>query len=113
VKNLIFKKRKNLFKAVIFTEQRMFIWKASAILKESAIGCRIYTRVNEINEALGSPQEAVIVPRVYKKLAAISIDYGVMENRTTFMLEGDFGWSDVGSWDALGKYRKKIIKAMS
>ena len=90
----------------------MFIWKASVILKE--IGrCLpdLYAGLMKINEALGSSREAVIVPRVYKKLASISIDYGVMEKAdNVFMLQGDFGWSDVGSWDALWEISPKDIK---
>jgi mannose-1-phosphate guanylyltransferase len=90
----------------------MFIWKNSAILKEIGHWMPdLYAELMKIDEALGSPQEAVIVPRVYKKLAAISIDYGVMEKSdNVFMLEGDFGWSDVGSWDALWEISPKDIK---
>jgi len=90
----------------------MFIWKASVILKE--ISRRLpdlYSGLMKIDEALGSPEEAVVVPRVYRKLASISIDYGVMEKAdNVFMLQGDFGWSDVGSWDALWEISPKDIK---
>jgi mannose-1-phosphate guanylyltransferase len=65
----------------------------------------------KIDEALGSPEESVVVPRVYKKLKSISIDYGVMEKAdNVFMLQGDFGWSDIGSWDALWEISPKDIK---
>ena len=87
----------------------MFIWKASIILKEIGRWLPdLYAGLMKINEALGSPEEAAIVPRVYKKLASISIDYGVMEKAdNVFMLQGDFGWSDVGSWDALWEISPK------
>ena len=87
----------------------MFIWKTSAILKEISRWLPdLYSGLMKIKEALGSPEEAVIVPRVYKKLASISIDYGVMEKADkVFMLEGDFGWSDVGSWDTLWEISPK------
>jgi mannose-1-phosphate guanylyltransferase len=90
----------------------MFIWKASTILKEIARWLPdLYAGLMKINEALGSPDEAAIVPRVYKKLASISIDYGVMEKAdNVFMLQGDFGWSDVGSWDALWEISAKDSK---
>ncbi|PKN51065.1 MAG: mannose-1-phosphate guanylyltransferase [Deltaproteobacteria bacterium HGW-Deltaproteobacteria-13] len=90
----------------------MFIWKASTILKE--IGRWLPALdggLMKINEAIGSPREAVIVPRVYRKLASISIDYGVMEKAdNVFMIQGDFGWSDVGSWDALWEISPKDIQ---
>ncbi len=90
----------------------MFIWKASVILKEIGRWLPdLYAGLMKINKTIGSPREAVIVPRVYKKLASISIDYGVMEKAdNVFMLQGDFGWSDVGSWDALWKISPKDIK---
>jgi len=90
----------------------MFIWKASIILKQiGRLLPDLYAGLMRINEALGSPREAVIVPRVYKKLASISIDYGVMEKvDNVFMIQGDFGWSDVGSWDALWEISPKDIK---
>jgi len=90
----------------------MFIWKASTILKEIARWLPdLYAGLMKINEALGTPDEATIVPRVYKRLASISIDYGVMEKAdNVFMLQGDFGWSDVGSWDALWEISTKDNK---
>ena len=81
----------------------MFIWKTSAILMEIA---RWLPDLNKglikIEKALGSDKEAATIRGVYKRLSSISIDYGVMEKaNNTFMLKGDFGWSDVGSWDAV------------
>ena len=87
----------------------MFIWKASTILKEIAHWLPdLYAGLMKINEALGTPDEMAVVHRVYRKLASISIDYGVMEKAdNVFMLRGDFGWSDVGSWDALWEISAK------
>jgi len=90
----------------------IFIWKVSVILKEiSRFLPDLYSGLMKIDEALGSPEESVVVPRVYKKLKSISIDYGVMEKTdNVFMLQGDFGWSDIGSWDALWEISPKDIK---
>ena len=87
----------------------MFIWKASAILKEIE-RCLpdLHTGLRKIKEALGTTKEAAVVPKVYQGLASISIDYGVMERAdNVLMLAGDFGWSDVGSWDALWEISPK------
>ncbi len=50
----------------------------------------------------------------YQRLPSISIDYGVMEKVCRMstplrlaVIPGDFGWSDVGSWDALAAFREK------
>lgn len=89
----------------------MFVWKASAILREINRWLPdLYAGLMKIDAALGSPEEAAVLPRVYKKLASISIDYGVMEKAdNVLMLKGDFGWSDVGSWDALWEISAKDL----
>ncbi len=81
----------------------MFIWRTSVILQEISLRLpNLYAGLMKIDQALGSAEEAAIVSRVYKKLEAISIDYGVMEKANkVFIVPGDFGWSDVGSWDAV------------
>lgn len=45
------------------------------------------------------------IQALYRQLEAISIDYGIMEQAThVITVPGDFGWSDVGSWPALGEH---------
>jgi len=86
-----------------FWNSGMFIWKASAILKEiERFLPDLYAGLMTIRPALGTTSEAKTVKRIYERLASISIDYGVMEKaRNVFVLPSEFGWSDVGSWDAL------------
>lgn len=46
------------------------------------------------------------VAEFYPHAPAVSIDYGVMEKLPrgdVFVVPGDFGWSDVGSWSAVGE----------
>ena len=90
----------------------VFIWKASIILDEiSRCLPDLYSGLMKINKVLGTPREAATICSVYKKLASISIDYGVMEKTdNVFMLRGDFGWSDMGSWDALWEILAKDNK---
>jgi len=87
----------------------MFIWEVSAILKEIERWLPdLYCGLIKIKKELGSPDEKKIVSKIYKTLAPISIDYGVMEKaKNVLMLIGDFGWSDVGSWDAVWNISKK------
>lgn len=81
----------------------MFIWKASTILKKfEALLPDIYACLVEIGEAMGTDAEAEALNRVYPNIPKISVDYGIMERSdNVLMLEGDFGWNDVGSYDAL------------
>jgi mannose-1-phosphate guanylyltransferase len=47
------------------------------------------------------------VDKHYGEVEAISIDYGIMEKASGLLVvPGDFGWSDVGSWSALGDLAK-------
>jgi len=87
----------------------MFIWRASTILKSIERWLPdLSSGLNAINETLGLPGEKAAVRRIYKNLVPISIDYGVMEKEDNiFVVQGDFGWSDVGSWDALWEISAK------
>jgi mannose-1-phosphate guanylyltransferase len=90
----------------------MFIWKTSVILKEISRWLPdLYSGLMKIEKKLGSSEEAITISRVYKKLTSISIDYGVMEKAdNVFIISGDFGWSDVGSWDTLADISPKDTK---
>jgi mannose-1-phosphate guanylyltransferase len=61
-----------------------------------------------IAAAIGTPSYDDVLSRAYKDCQAISIDYGVMEKASdVWAVPGRFGWSDVGSWDALGEVRPR------
>lgn len=81
----------------------MFIWKTSVILKYfEELLPDVYECLLEIEEAIGTKKEQETLDRVYPVIPKISVDYGIMERADqVVMLEGDFGWNDVGSWDAL------------
>ena len=49
-----------------------------------------------------------MIAEVYPIIPKISIDYGIMERaKGVLMVEGDFGWNDVGSFDALEEIYEK------
>lgn len=81
----------------------MFVWKTSVILKYfEKLLPDVYECLMEIMEAIGTEKEQETIERVYPLIPKISVDYGIMEKAdNVIMLEGDFGWSDVGSWDTL------------
>jgi mannose-1-phosphate guanylyltransferase len=86
----------------------IFIFTARAILTELEVCLpELYRGLKEIEEVIASPDYDSIVERVYAKLPSISIDYGVMEKtgRPIYVFKADFGWSDVGSWQALYELR--------
>ena len=46
--------------------------------------------------------------RLWHKLPSISVDYAIMEKtKKMALLPADFGWIDLGSWEAIGEIAKK------
>ncbi len=87
----------------------MFAWKASSILAAIARHLpELHRGLAEIRNAIGTDREEEVVVSVYEAQKAISIDYGVMEKaEEVLVVPGDFGWSDLGSWDALWEVSEK------
>ncbi len=80
----------------------MFVWRADRLLEAAreylpeahALAVRIAGRNFEAN-----------MKRLFPKMPNISIDYGLMEKMKgrILTLPVDFGWSDVGGWNALSE----------
>lgn len=87
----------------------MFVWKASVILTYfEKLLPDIYECLLKIGEAMGTEQEKEVIRQVYPVIPKISVDYGIMERaKGVLMVEGDFGWNDVGSFDALEEIYEK------
>jgi mannose-1-phosphate guanylyltransferase len=92
-----------------FWNSGMFIWSASAILKA------IHRCVPEMGElletyakAIGTDRELAAREELYKSATSISIDYAVLEHADNVkVIKGDFVWDDVGSWNALERYKDR------
>lgn len=82
----------------------MFFFHARRILAE------IQAQLPALGEILeGVGRDSIDLVARYPAAPAISIDYAVMEGLPSrggmTVVPGDFGWSDVGSWDALAELR--------
>jgi mannose-1-phosphate guanylyltransferase len=82
----------------------MFIFRArdmvAAIRRHLPAMARLLDAVDEA-AALGEKAEQQAVARFFEETESVSIDYGVMEKESGLALVvGDFGWSDLGSWEA-------------
>lgn len=63
----------------------------------------IYQALMQVKAAIGKSDYDSVLARVYDAIKGISIDYGVMEHaRGVAVVPTACGWSDVGSWSALG-----------
>lgn len=82
----------------------IFIWRASRILAEmEEYMPEAYHQLSHIASAFGTKNLPHILRSRFSRIRPISIDYGIMEvsRGPIVMLSGDFGWSDVGSWNEL------------
>ncbi len=62
----------------------------------------MYNLFMENIDAIDTYDEKTVINRVYSDAKSISIDFGVMESaKNVFVLQTDFGWSDLGTWNSL------------
>ncbi len=86
----------------------MFVWKLSTIMK-----CfrEFLPEVNDglltIKDSIGTATEEAVITEEFGKFPSISIDYGIMEKaQRIYVIPGNFGWDDVGSWLAVERIKK-------
>jgi mannose-1-phosphate guanylyltransferase len=98
-----------LEKGGFYWNSGMFVWRVETILREIGRWLpELHKGLLRIEESIGTDREKEIVDRVYRDIKPISIDYGVMEKADNVLLmRGDFGWSDMGSWDSLWDVSEK------
>ena len=108
-----FHEKPDLERAMDFIDKGNFFWnsgifiaKASMMLGE--IGEHLphnHERLMDIRSSLGTDDEQKVIEKAYGKMEAISIDYGVIEKSgNVIMVEGNFGWDDVGCWPSAAQY---------
>ena len=92
-----------------FWNSGMFIWRVDAILGEIQRSLpELYTQLRNLQPSIGTPLFEDNLETMYGLIRGISIDYGVMEKaHKVFVVKGDFGWSDLGSWDEVGRISPK------
>ena len=80
----------------------LFVWRAGAFAGEIARSApKLEPAWTGLVAALKSRNEAAL-KRAFRLAPALSIDYALMEKAGRVLVaDGDFGWSDVGSWSTL------------
>ena len=77
----------------------IFIWQVQDIIEEFKTYMYDLHALFETDCKLNTPAEANFVKNVYGQCHSVSIDVGIMEkSQKVFVLKGDFGWSDMGTW---------------
>lgn len=95
-KPLLNKAKKYFKDKSFFWNSGMFIAKASTFLDE------IKKYLPKLYDSLGMIVSVKDITKVWPKIEAISVDYGIMEkSQQIALIPADFYWTDLGSWDAL------------
>lgn len=89
-----------------FWNSGMFVWKASTILQMFADFMPSHRTT--LDELGGVTDNDPRFSELYGSMAAISIDYGILEHaENVAMVRGDFDWSDVGGFEELQRLSDK------
>lgn len=92
-----------------FWNSGIFIFKVSVFLESvQKYAPELYADLIRIKEHIGADTYEEAVDRIYNEVKSISIDYGILEKASNvFLVQGDFVWNDLGSWEEVYKYDKK------
>lgn len=83
----------------------MFVWRVDVILEAIAHYLpKLHEALMQIDAALGTDSEQVVLEQTWRTITSISIDFGVMEwADNVAVIPADLGWSDVGTWASLAE----------
>lgn len=110
-----FVEKPNLQKAKLYLNEGnylwnggMFIWSVDTIINQIKSHTKntydALSRIEIIDENLLQD----FINSNYKFTESMSIDYAVLEkSKDIYVIPSNFGWDDVGSWEALDRYREK------
>lgn len=96
-----------------FWNSGMFLWRAATLVNALREHLGKTTAVlEEIAENFGTRNFSGNFHRLYPKCKNISVDYAVLEPRSTkgemqsniYCIPAEFGWNDLGSWTALHEH---------
>ncbi|MDM0490888.1 mannose-1-phosphate guanylyltransferase [Clostridium perfringens] len=86
----------------------MFIWTVNNIINQvKKFIPNTYEALSDIHKVEERKLQDYI-NNVYKRTDSISVDYAILEKSDEiYVIPSSFGWDDVGSWEALDRYREK------
>jgi mannose-1-phosphate guanylyltransferase len=92
-----------------FWNSGIFVFKVSVFLDSvQKLSPGLYADLMRIKEHIGTNGYESALDKIYREVEAISIDYGILEKaKNVFLVQGDFIWNDLGSWEEVYKYDKK------
>jgi mannose-1-phosphate guanylyltransferase len=106
-----FREKPDLVQAEQFLAAGNFVWNAGIFVMQPKTFLaevqrqlpELYTQLQPVVAAIGKPHYEDALKAAYAAIKGVSIDYGVMEKASgVAVVPASCGWSDVGSWSALG-----------
>ena len=81
----------------------IFVWRSRTVLAAfERHSPDIYEILKQGTGVYNTPGEQDFIDEFYPQTPSISVDYAIMENATNiFTIPAQFGWSDLGAWNAL------------
>lgn len=109
-----FVEKPNLEKAIEYLNTGMYLWNAGMfifnadnMLNELEANYSGYNVLKELPSIKDSNYNTKL-SELYSNCEAISVDYAVMEkSQNIYVIPGDFGWDDIGTWNSLERYITK------
>jgi len=92
-----------------FWNSGIFVFKVSVFLEAvQKYAPELYADLIRIKDYIGTGEYEEALDRIYNEVKSISIDYGILEKaKNVFLVQGDFVWNDLGSWEEVYKYDQK------
>ena len=87
----------------------IFVFKVSAFLGAvQKYAPQLHASLMTLKEHIGTDGYEKALEKIYNQVESISIDYGILEKaKNVFLVQGDFVWNDLGSWEEVYKYDQK------
>jgi mannose-1-phosphate guanylyltransferase len=111
-----FTEKPDLELAETFVNSGDFLWNSGIFIwKNQSIVQTIEHAVPELAEIFeegipfyGTPEEAAFLKKAYGQIKSVNINYGILQKSdNVYVVPGEFGWSDLGSWQNLYELKTK------
>lgn len=102
--------------AVKFLESGDFLWNSGIFIWSVNAIVKAFEKYDEETAGIFADglskyftdEEEKFIGKAYSQCKSNSIDYAIMEKaNNVYVVPGDFGWSDLGSWNALHEIKEK------
>ena len=111
-----FLEKPSLEKAEVFVKSGEYVWNAgifiwnvkSALTAFEQYSKALYDIFKQGEQIYNTEAEQRFIADNYSLCENISVDYAIMEKaNNVYMIKGDFGWSDLGTWASLHEVMEK------